>query len=438
MSRADWPRCRPVCHAVWRDDDRERERPDRGAEQQRGQQGWSIDGRPANTMHANTKLWAYRGLLAAWLSSTLLFVMPDGSGPILPLGAELSGLQDAAAGQLGATLALDASERLRSCTRHLAGQIRGTETVAPPARNGSLFLIHSDDTVRRADRKADGSFEFAPHEVGHLGAGRAGGNKVVGERLFVADNLKGLVELDLRSRKVSLLTPRHSANDLDFDPTSDLRYPTIFFSQSSTYPIAPAFKDGSFDSYDAMDWYFRCALRGDATGGLFRYDSKNGTVTELLSGLYFANGVAVAADGSFVLVAESNAFRVQRVWLRGEKAGTVDTFAQGLPGFPDGISLSADGKSFWLAVVAPYTPFLKVTRFRFVRGVLARVRTLLEMLKRPLGLVLQLRASDGAMIAVYADKRGELVRGVTAVTEADGQLLLGSTEQDGVISCPIG
>ncbi|KAG8458576.1 hypothetical protein KFE25_003111 [Diacronema lutheri] len=349
----------------------------------------------------------HRVMLAAALGGTFLFTMPDGSGPVLALRPELVALQHAAAGKLAPVLARDPEQRLRACARHASGQIHGPETVAAPARNGSLYLINRDNAVRRADPAAGGSYALARGDVAHLGPGRAGGNVVDGERLLVADDLKGLVELDLRTGRASLLTPRHSANDLDLHPSDPPGRARILFSRSTVFPILPA--RGAHSAYDAMDWYVRCALRGDATGGLYEYNAATLETTELLAGLAFANGAAYSADGAFALVAESSAFRVLRVWLRGANAGAVETFAQGLPGFPDGISRSADGHSFWLAIVAPYSPVVPLLRFRLVRGLLARARPLLNMLKRPLGLVLQLRASDGELIAVYADARGDVV-----------------------------
>ena len=49
----------------------------------------------------------------------------------------------------------------------------------------------------------------------------------------------------------------------------------------------------------------------------------DGTVEVHLDGLAFANGVALAADESFVCVAESVRRTVVRLWLTGERAGTT-------------------------------------------------------------------------------------------------------------------
>jgi hypothetical protein len=87
----------------------------------------------------------------------------------------------------------------------------------------------------------------------------------------------------------------------------------------------------------------------------------------LVEGLWYANGVALARNGSFVLVAETNRLRVLRYWLRGPRAGTTETLIDRLPGFPDGVSLAADGHSFWVALVAPVTALPRLLRFKALR-----------------------------------------------------------------------
>jgi hypothetical protein len=63
----------------------------------------------------------------------------------------------------------------------------------------------------------------------------------------------------------------------------------------------------------------------------------------VLDNLFYANGVAVAADDSFVLVAEFLGFRIQRYWLTGPKAGSHELFVDGLPGYPDNITRTPQG-----------------------------------------------------------------------------------------------
>ena len=85
-------------------------------------------------------------------------------------------------------------------------------------------------------------------------------------------------------------------------------------------------------------------------GRLLAYDPSSKTTQLVLDKLYFANGVAVSPDQSFVLVVDTCKYRIQRYWLTGPQKGKSDIFIDNLPGFPDGIS--SNGKdTFWLALI---------------------------------------------------------------------------------------
>jgi sugar lactone lactonase YvrE len=95
-------------------------------------------------------------------------------------------------------------------------------------------------------------------------------------------------------------------------------------------------------------------LEHSGTGRLFRRDP-DGRVELLLDGLQFANGVALAADESFVAVAETGGYVVRRLWLTGDRAGQTDELIGNLPGFPDNIALGEDGL-VWITLASPRNP----------------------------------------------------------------------------------
>jgi sugar lactone lactonase YvrE len=92
-------------------------------------------------------------------------------------------------------------------------------------------------------------------------------------------------------------------------------------------------------------------LEHSGTGRLLRRDP-GGNVEVMLTGLQFANGVALAADESFVVVAETGAYRLTRLWLSGPNAGHSDVLVDNLPGFPDNIARGSDGL-IWIALGSP-------------------------------------------------------------------------------------
>ena len=68
-------------------------------------------------------------------------------------------------------------------------------------------------------------------------------------------------------------------------------------------------------------------------GRLLVFDPITQKTTTLLSGLYFANGVALSSDESFVLVNETLMYRIQKYWLKGDKAGTSEIFIENIGSF---------------------------------------------------------------------------------------------------------
>src|SRR5690606_26290838 len=134
---------------------------------------------------------------------------------------------------------------------------------------------------------------------------------------------------------------------------------TIYFSDSSTH-------------FDPAQWR-RSLLHRAGTGRLLRR-CPDGRVEELLTGLHFANGVALAPDESFVVVAETAERRITRLRLSGSRAGTSDVFAANLPGYPDNASTGSDGL-IWVALASPRVRSFDVLRHapKPVRDVVGRL-----------------------------------------------------------------
>jgi sugar lactone lactonase YvrE len=189
---------------------------------------------------------------------------------------------------------------------------------------------------------------------------------------------------------------------------------TVYFSDSSTRFPVPRWRED--------------LIERTRTGRLFRR-APDGAVTELLGGLDFANGVALAADGSFVAVGETGSCRLQRVWLTGDRTGQSEVFAADIGGYPDNIALGSDGL-LWVAIAGPRAALLeRVQRLPApVRAVARRIPDGLQPRPDPaIGMV----AVDDAGRVVH-EFRGELAgfELLSAVREAGGTLWLGSLSSD--------
>ena len=92
----------------------------------------------------------------------------------------------------------------------------------------------------------------------------------------------------------------------------------------------------------------------------------------MMRDLYFANGIAVSPDNTFLLVVETSAYRVRKVWLDPNREPRSEIIIENLPGMPDGISAGSNGK-FWLPLVAPRNALLdKLSQSPKLREMLLR------------------------------------------------------------------
>lgn len=68
----------------------------------------------------------------------------------------------------------------------------------------------------------------------------------------------------------------------------------------------------------------------------------------MVRGLSGTAGIAISKDGSFLLLTESVAFRVQKYWLKGGLANTTQVLLN-LTGAPDRIKRNSEG-DFWISL----------------------------------------------------------------------------------------
>lgn len=282
---------------------------------------------------------------------------------------------------------------------------------------GRIYTGLDDGRIMRL--RADGR---EPELFARVG-GRPLGMEFDGEgNLVVAAGEKGLLSL---SPDASLSVLSTEAQGLAFRCVNDLAIAadgTIYFSDSSfKYPIS-VYKEELFEHRP--------------NGRLLAYDPRTKGTRVVLDGLYFANGVAVSPDQSFLLLSETGKYRVLRIWLDGERRGQSEIFIDNLPGFPDNISANGNDK-FWLAIVTPRNRLLDAVLPRpFLRKVILRLPAFLQPAPKRYGFVLGLDR-NGHVVDNLQDPSGKSFALVSSVVEHGGNLYLGSIGEEAVGRLPV-
>lgn len=235
--------------------------------------------------------------------------------------------------------------------------------------------------------------------------------------LVVCDAHRGLLRIDTSTGDITELVTTVAGRPMRFTNNCAVaKDGTIYFSDSSLHFGLEEFKGD--------------ILSHTGTGRLIRRDT-DGTVTVLLDDLDFANGVALAEDESFVLVAETGGYRVTRLDLTGPEAGRRSVIIDNLPGLPDNMSTGSDGV-FWIAFPSARNRLLDLLLPR--PGALrAAVWALPDRLQPDVTRITWVVGIDGEGDVVHnLQASGKDYHYVTGVREHAGQLYLGSLVEPGI------
>jgi sugar lactone lactonase YvrE len=303
------------------------------------------------------------------------------------------------------------NERLRAVERIGGPSVHQPESTAIDPE-GRVYAGVADGRIVRIDPRTGSVTPFATT------GGRPFGLAFdVDGRLYVSDAVKGLLRVSTSGEVTSLASghagvPFHFTDDVSIGPDG-----TAYFTDAS--------------SRFGPDQFREDILEHGGHGRLLSFDPRSGRTELLLSGLQFANGVAVSGDGSYLVVAETGSYRLVRFWLTGPRRGTSEPFAENLPGFPDNVTWSPERKVFWVALWPRVGAVDALAPYPLLRKVIRRLPRRLQPDPAP------------HAWAVAVDERGQIVESlewvsrsayfpVTSVRENDGWLWLGSLDQDGV------
>ena len=238
------------------------------------------------------------------------------------------------------------------------------------------------------------------------------------ENLIIADAVRGLISID-RNGEVKTLSTKSDSDNIPFKFVDDLDIANdgkIYFSDASS-----KYGYGS----DRLELF-----EHTPNGRLLVYDPATKETTTLLNDLYFANGVALSTDESFVLVNETWMYRIQKFWLKGEKAGTSEVFIENLPGFPDNVSSNKEG-IFWVALFNPRNNFVEMSSNKpFLRKIVLRLPELLQPQPIRHSFVLGLDES-GKIVHNLQYQSNKAYSPITSVKQHENNLYFGSLTHPG-------
>lgn len=252
-----------------------------------------------------------------------------------------------------------------------------------------------------------------PAVIGETG-GRPLGIEIYADGdLLICDAHRGVLRMDRDSGSTHSLVDEIGGKPMKFCNNASIAADgTVYFTDSSLH--------------FGIEHVRGEVLAHTGTGRVFRR-STDGEIDLIADGLQFGNGVALAADESYLIVAQTSEYRLDRIWLTGPKAGQREPFALNLPGFPDNLSLGSDGL-IWVALASPRDPMLDL-----VLPLSPLIRKGVWMLpdaiqpKEKKSVWVQAYDGDGGLVHDLRTKHPQLFI-TTGVCERDGQVWIGSVE----------
>lgn len=278
------------------------------------------------------------------------------------------------------------NKQLKSATGIDLGDFEGPED-ATLGQDGRIYVTTKDGSIIRIQNR--GVSEFV-----NAGGRPLGIETDQNGSLVIANAVLGLQRIDRDGSIVVLLDefeqqPLKNANNLGIGPNG-----VIYFSQSSRKFTS----DGFGGSYEAS---LLDILEHGGHGNVYSFDPASGVATRLMTGLNYANGVAVSTDGSFLLVAETSEYRILKHWITGDLQGTTEVLIDNLPAFPDNIKSGLNGR-FWIGFAAPRNQLIdQLSDKPFARKIIQRLPAAVRPKAEPFSHVIAVNGDGDVLMNLH-------------------------------------
>jgi sugar lactone lactonase YvrE len=245
-------------------------------------------------------------------------------------------------------------------------------------------------------------------------------------RLIVADAVRGLLEIG-GDGNINVLADRFDGDPIRYaDGVVIAGDGTIYFTDASRR-FAPR-ELGTFDA-SVLD-----ILEHSCTGRVLAYEPAQQRTTLVIGGMCFPNGVALSGDGRHLFVAETGSYRIWKVDAAARGLDMAElppagdararVIADNLPGFPDNLTRSANGR-LWTGLTKPRSAVIDRLAGRpWLRAVTLRLPKSLWPVPPVYGHVIAFD-EDGRVLADLQDPAGRIAE-TSGVTEWKGRLYVHS------------
>jgi sugar lactone lactonase YvrE len=247
--------------------------------------------------------------------------------------------------------------------------------------------------------------------------------------LIAADAMRGLLVV-APDRRITVLADKVGGDPIRYANSVVVAGNGRIYFTDASQRFAPAAWGGTFEA-SVLD-----IIEQSATGRVLEYDPATRITRTVATGLSFANGIALSADGTTLFVNETGKYRV---WKIAAAAGNLDVargspqasvLLDNLPGYPDNLMRGLDGR-IWLGFAKPRSAVIDSLGERpFLRKVTLRLPRALWPVPPAYGHVMAF-TEDGRIMEDLQDPRGAYPE-TTGVTETGDRLYIQSLHARGI------